>query len=157
MRSGWLIAGLAGLLAACGANGGHSPDASDDCSNDKRADAFTIGLDKHGTAGNMDFVLMSSDPAPPARGNNTWVLQINAMANGVVGSPMTGVTMAVTPFMPDHQHGTPIPVGVTAMATAGQYKLDPVNLWMPGLWQTTVQAQSGSTTDMAMFSFCIPN
>jgi hypothetical protein len=154
MRIGFL---LVLSLAACGANSKPAPDAAEDCSNDPRADNFIVGLDKHGTAGTLDFVLMSSDPAPPARGNNTWVLQINAMSNGVVGSPMTGVTMAVTPFMPDHQHGTPIPVGVTAMATAGQYKLDPVNLWMPGLWETTVQAEVGSTTDMAKFSFCIPN
>ena len=144
-------------LAACGSSGGNTPDAADDCTADTRQDVFHVGLDKHGAAGNMDFVLMSSVPAPPARGNNTWVIEINAMANGVVGSPMTGVDMAVTPFMPDHQHGTPIPVTVTAMPTAGQYQLDPVNLWMPGLWQTTIQAQSGSTTDMAVFSFCIPN
>ena len=155
MRNGFVFVVC---LAACGSSGGStSPDAADDCSNDSRADMFKVGLDKHGTTGTMDFVLMSSDPAPPARGNNTWVITINAMANGVVGSPMTGVDMAVTPFMPDHQHGTPIPVGVTAMPTAGQYKLDPVNLWMPGLWQTTIQAQAGSTTDSAVFSFCIPN
>lgn len=155
MRIGFVFVAC---VAACGGNGGTTtPDAADDCTNDSRADTFHVGLDKPGAAGNMDFVLMTAQPAPPARGDNTWVVEINAMANGVVGSPMAGVQMAVTPFMPDHQHGTPIPVVITAMPTAGQYQLSPVNLWMPGLWQTTIQAQSGSTTDMAVFSFCVPN
>ena len=156
MRTGWLLI----ALAACGSNGssgGGGADASDDCTADPRADTFVVGLDKHGTAGNLDFVLESADPAPPARGNNTWIVQVNAMAQGVVGSPMTGVAMAVTPFMPDHGHGTPIPVEVTSMPTAGQYQLSPINMWMPGYWETTIQAQAGSVSDQVVFKFCVPN
>ncbi len=141
-------------LAACG-GGSSPPDAADDCTNDPRAETFYVGLDHHGDAGNLDFVLVSADPAPPARPDNTWIVQINGMSSGVVGNPLTGVTMAVTPFMPDHQHGTPIPVGVTSMPTAGQYQLTPINTWMPGLWTITLQAQSGSTADMTTFAFCI--
>jgi hypothetical protein len=146
------------MLAALGACGGPSapPDSADDCSADPRAEMYFAGLDHHGQAGNLDFVLESSDPAPPSRGNNTWLLQVNAMSAGVVGQPMTGVTMAVTPFMPDHQHGTPIPVNVTAMPMAGQYQLSPVNTWMPGYWETTIQAQVNTTTDTTVFKFCIP-
>jgi hypothetical protein len=145
---------IAPLLAACGSNPA-VPDASDNCTNDPRAEQFMVNLDHKGVAGNLDFVLISADPAPPARPNNTWVLQINSMASGVVGSPLAGVDMAVTPFMPDHQHGTPIPVMVTPMATAGQYQLSPINTWMPGYWETTIQAESGSTTDSTVFKFCI--
>jgi hypothetical protein len=154
MRLGLILLPLA---AACGSSAAPSPDASDDCTNDPRADTFVVNFDKHGTAGNLDFVLLTADPAPPARGDNTWVIEVNAMSSGVVGSPMTGVDMAVTPFMPDHQHGTPIPVGVTAMPTAGQYQLSPVNMWMPGYWETTIQAQVGSTSDTVVFKFCVPN
>lgn len=143
-------------LAACGSSS-PAPDAPDDCTNDPRAEQFVVNLDHHGMSGNLDFVLVSADPAPPARPNNTWVIQINAMSSGVVGSPVTGLApnMAVTPFMPDHQHGTPIPVNITAMPTAGQYQLSPINTWMPGLWQTTIQAQSGSVSDSTVYSFCI--
>ena len=148
-------------LAACGGGStGGGVDAADDCSADPRQDTFVVGLDKHGTVGNLDFVLMTAQPAPPARGDNTWVLEVNAMSQGVVGSPMTGVDMAVTPFMPDHQHGTPIPVKVVAMPTAGQYQLSPINMWMPGYWETTIQAQAGAggtTTDTVVFKFCVPN
>src|SRR5262249_3959976 len=150
MRPAFLIA----LLGACSGSSS-TPDAADDCTNDPRAETFHVGLDHHGQNGNLDFVLESSDPAPPARGNNTWLLQVNAMPAGVVAQPLTGVTMAVTPFMPDHQHGTPIPVNVTAMPTAGQYQLSPVNTWMPGYWETTIQAQVNTTSDTTVFKFCI--
>jgi hypothetical protein len=158
MRSDAMRLGLILLpLVACGSSSTPAPDASDDCSADPRAEQFMVNFDKHGTVGNLDFVLMTADPAPPARGDNTWLLQVNAMSAGVVGSPMTGVAMAVTPFMPDHGHGTPIPVNVTATATAGQYQLAPINMWMPGYWETTIQAQAGTTTDTVVFKFCIPN
>ena len=150
---------LALPLAACGQKPADSPDASEDCSMDPRADTFVVGLDKKGQAGVFDFVLESATPAPPARNNNTWVIQVNSMSGGVVGNPVTGLAadMAATPYMPDHGHGTPIPVKITETSTPGQYQLDPVNMWMPGLWQTTIQAAQGSSTDQAMFSFCIPN
>ena len=157
MRTGWLLIAVFAALGACGGNSTPSPDAADDCSADPRADTFVVGLDKHGVSGNLDFVLQSANPAPPARGDNTWIIEVNAMAQGVVGSPMTGVDMAVTPFMPDHGHGTPIPVGVTAMPTAGQYELTPINMWMPGYWETTIQAQAGSVSDQVVFKFCVPN
>jgi hypothetical protein len=37
----------------------------------------------------------------------------------------------------------------------GQYTLSPVNLWMPGVWETTIRATSGATIDSAVFRFCI--
>jgi hypothetical protein len=150
---------LALPLVACGSKPADSPDASEDCSMDSRADTFVVGLDKKGQAGAFDFVLESATPAPPARNNNTWVIQVNSMSAGVVGSPVSGLAanMAATPYMPDHGHGTPIPVKITETSTPGQYQLDPVNMWMPGLWQTTIQVDNGGVTDKAVFSFCIPN
>ena len=146
------------LLAACGGHGSSS-DADDgtyNCATETRADTFVVGLEKHGTAGTLDFKLMSATPAPPARGDNTWILQINQMAAGVVGTPVTGAGMTVEPFMPDHQHGTPVTVHVVEMPTAGQYQLMPVNLWMPGLWQTTITVNQGGS-DKVVYSFCIPS
>ena len=39
----------------------------------------------------------------------------------------------------------------------GQYELAPVNLWMPGLWETTISASSATGTDSVVFRFCIPS
>ena len=142
-----------GLLAACG-----GPDESDDtvdCTKVTGADTFTVGLEKPGTSGAMDFRLMSVSPSPPARGDNNWVVQINAMTSGVVGAPVDGAMLQVTPFMPAHQHGSPIQVTITPGTTAGEYNLAPVNLWMPGVWETTIRATSSTTTDSAVYKFCI--
>ncbi len=151
---------LAGSLGACMSQSGmaeNTVDAGNACLGETRADTFVVGLDKPGTGGKLDFVLESGDPAPPARGDNTWVIQVSSMAAGVVGNPESGAVMTATPFMPDHGHGTPIKVNITPMATAGQYQLMPVNLWMPGYWETTVEATVSGVKDDAVFKFCIPN
>jgi hypothetical protein len=146
------------LFAAACTSGSMSSDDSVDgtynCATETRADTFVVGLDKVGAASMLDFKLMSADPAPPARGNNTWELQVSAMTSGIVGNGVAGASLTVTPFMPDHAHGTPIQVVITDKG-AGMYELSPVNLWMPGLWQTTIQVTSGSGSDQAVFSFCL--
>jgi hypothetical protein len=118
-------------------------------------DTFVVGLEKTGDHGTVDFKLISVDPAPPARGDNTWTVQINAMSSGVVGNPLNGATLAATPFMLQHAHGTPKDVIITAMTAAGQYQLKPVNMWMPGVWRTTIQVMTPAA-DQAEFRFCIP-
>lgn len=144
-------------LAACGSGGGSStPDADENaaCLAAKRGDDYVQGLERLGKNGAIDFKLMSADPAPPARPDNIWVIQINAMTGGMVGAPVTGASIVVTPFMPDHQHGTAIKAQVEAMPDAGQYKLSPINLWMPGYWETTLTV-SGSVSDSVVYKFCI--
>jgi hypothetical protein len=140
-------------LAACGTD-----DASDDpvdCSKVTNADTFVVGLEKHGASGAMDFKLMSATPSPPARGDNTWVLQLNSMSSGVVGAPIDGAMLDVTPFMPAHQHGSQIKAVITPGTTAGEYNIAPVNLWMTGVWETTIRATDSTTTDSAVYRFCI--
>ncbi len=150
MRFGVLLLGL----AACGADdGGEDPEV--DCSMITGVDTFVVGLDHAGKNGVYDFKLMSADPAPPTRGNNTWVVLVSSMDAGVVGAPVDGATIKVTPFMPSHQHGTGVVAEVTPMTEAGQYQLSPVNLWMQGVWETTIRATVGDKTDTAVFKFCV--
>jgi len=145
------------LAAACG-GGESTPDAEVvNCATETRDDTFVVGLEKAGDAGMLDYKLISADPAPPARNDNTWVIQINAMSGGVVGAPVTGATVGVTPFMPDHQHGAGKSVVITPLANPGQYQLAPINMWMPGLWETTIDATSASGNDTVVFRFCIPS
>lgn len=152
----WMI--LCFGLAACG-SGSSGPDAAEiiDCSTIQGTDTFAVPLKHQGVGGSLEFEMLSADPAPPARNNNTWVVQVNSMASGVVGNPIDGATLKVTPFMPAHQHGTPVEVQITPTGMTGQYQLSPVNLWMPGVWETTIQATSGSVTDSAVYKFCIPS
>lgn len=142
-------------LAACSGDDGSMDADVVDCATVTGVDTFVVGLEHQGTSGMLDFKLMSAAPAPPARGNNTWVVQINMMSAGVVGAPLTGATLKVTPFMPAHQHGTGVPVEVTPMGDPGQYQLSPVNLWMQGVWETTIRATLDTTSDSAVYKFCV--
>jgi hypothetical protein len=139
---------------ACADDGGADDDTSYNCAAETRDDEFVLGLTKPGEAGRYEFKLISADPAPPARGDNTWILQLSSMT--APGTPVTAASMTVTPFMPDHDHGSGKTVLVTPMSEAGQYKLEPVNLWMPALWEVTIQATSPET-DRVVFRFCLPS
>jgi hypothetical protein len=140
------------LIAACGTN---DDGGMVDCTKVKGADTFVVGLEKAGSTGALDFKMMNAMPAPPARGDNTWVFQINSMTSGVVGAPVDGAQLVVSPFMPAHQHGSPVQVQITPMPDPGTYKLDPVNLWMPGVWETTIRATTSSASDNVVYRFCI--
>jgi hypothetical protein len=152
VRSGSKSIMLVGL-AACG---GPDEDVPVDCSKVTNVDTFVVGLEHPGMAGRYNFRLMSADPAPPARGDNTWVVQVNSLNAGVVGTPVTGATLRVTPFMPEHGHGTAVPIEITPMTEPGQYQATPVNMWMEGVWETTIRATVGADTDSAVFKFCLP-
>jgi hypothetical protein len=80
-------------------------------------------------------------------------VQLDAIGGGAV----TGAEVIATPYMPDHGHGTPIKVNVSAIPIPGQYELAPVNLWMPGYWEISIGAMLGGARDSAVFKFCIPN
>jgi hypothetical protein len=154
MRSSALALVLFSLVTACGTD--DPGDGEVDCTKVTGTDTFVVGLDKPGDNGALDFQMMSADPAPPARDDNTWIVQVSSMASGVVGAPIDGATLAVTPFMPAHQHGSPIRTQITPVpGQPGQYSLSPVNLWMPGVWETTIKATSGETSDTAIYRFCI--
>lgn len=150
-----LCLGLGATLAigACSDSGGDD-DTSYNCAAETRADEFVLGLAKPGESGQLTFQLVTADPAPPARGDNSWIIELDTMA--APATPVTGATMSVTPFMPDHAHGSGKTVTITPMTEAGQYKLEPVNLWMPGLWEVTIQV-SGAQPDRAVFRFCLPS
>lgn len=150
-----LSLGLGAALAtgAC-SDDGDEDDLSYNCATETRADEFVLGLTKPGESGRYMFKLVGADPAPPARGDNSWVLGVETTASPA--APVTGAPMTVTPFMPDHEHGSGKTVTITPMTNAGEYKLEPVNLWMPGLWEVTVQV-TGAQSDRAVFRFCLPS
>jgi hypothetical protein len=146
------VVSLLTALAAGACSGGDDDTlAPYNCEAEDRDEVFTAGMEKTGTGG-MTFTLESSTPAPPGRDNNTWVVFVETPE----AAPFEG-TVEVTPFMPDHRHGTPIEAVVTPVeGEPGRYNVAPVNLWMPGLWEITVEAQPTPTTrDSVVFRFCI--
>lgn len=140
------------FAAACSSDGGHDDEPTVNCAEETRDEEFVAGMQKLGTNGKIMFTLVEGTPAPPARGDNTWTIQLTSQG---AAAPVTGASMLVTPHMPDHTH-TPITDPGTAMPEAGKYSA-PVNMWMPGLWQTTIQANAGADTDKVVFAFCVPS
>lgn len=150
-----MSAAIAALgLAGCGSGGGSAaPDSSlaGTCANETRADPYSAGMMKVGSAG-YTFTLTSAEPAPPQKGNNDWHITIDDPS----GNPVDNAALGVRPWMPDHGHGSSIVAKVT-FEKNGQYDVSPVNLWMPGYWETTITLKdsSGNTLDAVKFKFCI--
>jgi hypothetical protein len=138
------------FTAAC--SSGHDDDEPVNCAEEMRDEEFVAGMQKLGEDGKITFTLVQATPAPPARGDNTWTVQLTTAG---AAAPVTGATMIVTPHMPDHTHA-PVSDQGQAMPEAGKYSA-PVNMWMPGLWRTTIQATSGTDSDKAVFVFCVPS
>jgi hypothetical protein len=142
------------VLGAVGCGGGDMSGMNNDgaigCANDPRAMMYLPNMQQAGVGHLLTFVLQQSDPAPPARYNNTWTMKI---LNGA-GAAVTGATMTATPYMPDHGHGTSVVPTITPAGDA--YTVGPLYLYMAGLWQITLQAQSTAGNDSGVFQFCIP-
>lgn len=149
-----------GVVLACSSSGGPGEavppvetvdggDAGAVITCDNGADVYVANLSKPGRAAAFTFVLVASDPAPPARGTNMWTLRVLDAA----GKAVTGAQVAVTPFMPAHGHGSP--AAPTVAARGEDYVVGGISLFMPGLWEVTVDATAGSVRDTAVFAFCV--
>lgn len=154
---------LALVLFACaapvasGCSGGSDGDDDDDaaggvCADELRDDEYVAGLQKTGASNAIATTLDDALPAPPDVGDNVWTVTASAVAGG---APLAGCSLEVTPFMPDHNHGSGTVVVVTTSGTAGEYHLEPIDLIMPGYWEITLDfACPGPVTDQVMYKFC---
>ena len=124
------------------------------CEQDPRLDAYA-DLDKSGDLGVLSFRLAEVQPAPPAKGNNTFRLQITD-AGGV---PMTG-DLHVDLKMPDHGHGTSVKPRIAFDPATQQYTVEPLYLFMPGVWRIQLEEYAGPAAgatpiDRTALFFCI--
>ena len=144
------LLGLLSTTVACSSDA--APEAADagfNCELDGRGEAFTAGMSKTGAAG-YEFILVDAVPSPPGKGDNAWTVRLNDPDSVAVEGPPT-----VRLIMPDHGHGTPIIPVVTAVED-GAFSVTPLNLWMPGLWEITLEIRSDDAVlDESTFRFCI--
>jgi YtkA-like len=107
-------------------------------------------MSKVGSAKALTFILIAANPAPPAIDDNTWTVKVLDSS----GSPLSDATLSIKTWMPDHGHGSPeTPMGTPNVD--GTYSVEPLYLFMDGLWQITIAAQAGAVSDTATFSFCV--
>ncbi len=135
-----------------GAMTGGGSETASVCDTDKRAEVYAVGLSAKSKDGSMKATFMDANPAPPAKGLNTWTIQVTDATN----KPVAGASITLLPFMPDHGHGSSITPQIKAMPTAGMYQITLVDLFMPGIWTNTftIKPASGAAETM-VFTFCI--
>jgi hypothetical protein len=120
-----------------------------ECSGD--FDSYQAGMSKRAEPGELTVQLLESEPAPPeVRRDNTWWLRLS----DAEGEPLGGAELRVTPYMPKHQHGSA--EVVIEELDGGEYKLSPIELIMPGVWEipVTVTPKEGEPSEV-IFRFCI--
>lgn len=116
-------------------------------SSELEADEYSEGMVKECDGGHFS-VALSSEPGPPAKGVNTWMLEVSDHS----GAAAPGATLTVTPTMPEHGHGSQSVAEVTDDGE-GQYTVTPVDLHMAGLWDVEISIEAGETTDEVHFVF----
>ena len=144
-----LLAG--GSLTACGKNTNATEvgvtNATATCAKDPRVTSYADGMTFKGRA--LSIKLLSSDPSPPGVELNTWTFQVL----DAQGQPVTGATVTLAPYMPDHGHGPS--VVPTVSASGSTYTVSNIDLFMPGVWQMTFNVTDGSAQDQAVVDFCV--
>ncbi|MGH7269495.1 MAG: FixH family protein, partial [Polyangiaceae bacterium] len=129
--------------AAPGGEGG----ASIGC--DMPTETYAANMSQKGATGALTFVLVGVNGDAPAVAIDTWTIKLLDAG----GKPVNGATFTVKAWMPEHAHGWT--KATTMSEGSGAYEIDNLYLFMPGVWQVTLTAQSGSLTDSTVFSFCL--
>ena len=150
-----LLLAASGTVIAAGCSGGGDDDddvATVPCAQETRDDDYVAGLEKTGDAGVLRTTLDTADPAPPDVGSNEWTVSVWEVGGT---DRVSGCSITATPFMPDHNHGTNPQPAVAELGSSGSYTIAPLNLFMGGLWETTIAMSCGTAgTDTVVYRFC---
>lgn len=99
----------------------------------------------------LKLTFIDGEPMPPVVGNNSWLFAFE-----LDGEPFEGAAedITVTPFMPDHGHGTPTAVVITE-TSAGTYQFEPVHTRMAGYWEIRVGVHTAALDTELVFGVCV--
>lgn len=157
-----LTIGAASTLCACSSQAPKSdepaatagPNGSSVGCRASDGDSFAPGLEKPGTADRFIFTLVSSTPGPPALDDNVFVVRVSDSDGKVVDG-----TLSVALEMPEHGHPSPKQPEIRFDPETEAFTLEPMRLFMVGLWRITFDFEASvaedSRTDSAVFEFCI--
>ena len=115
------------------------------------ADTYELGLTKEGLQGTLQARLEAATPTPPIIGENSWTISLTDMD----GNSISDADITATTWMPDHNHGSAITAKSTHIGD-GQYTIEPIELFMPGLWEITLHVEKeNELLDQIVFKFWI--
>jgi hypothetical protein len=162
-RAPQLSLGVALALSACSDSSGDETRSAGagglagtvSCTSDPRLDTYTDDLDKPGELGVLSFRFSELEPAPPAKGNNTFHVHVSDANGSTLEGPL-GVEL----LMPDHEHESTVEPVVSFDAASGMYRVAPLYLFMAGVWRIEFEAYSGSAgsglpLDRVALHFCV--
>lgn len=145
------------LLGASCDDGGSTGESSDEgqpraCENESRGMVFSAGMEVEGDEALAKIQLVDASPAPPVRDLNDWSLRLMDTNGEAVEADMV-----VTPWMPDHGHGSPNPdTALIRSAQPGGWTLQNLDLFMAGYWEVhfDIEFKSG-VTERVTYGFCV--
>lgn len=154
-----LVPLLAVALVAC--TGGHAhgdrdhghvgEDVTSDAGNACRGRGDALPNLSVESGDGLALEVLSIDPEPPIVGDNAWDVALRRDGEPLIGAQND---IVVLPTMPDHNHGTPVTVGVRELSD-GVYRLAPVNTRMPGYWEIDVRVDTDAGARSLLFGVCI--
>ncbi len=143
------------LVAGCGSKTDMNSGDVINCQNDARVTAYAPNLSVTSASGRK-FILVRSDPAPPAKGTDTWTMRVQDSSGNGLSNLLLWIDPNQGAWMPDHGHGSSVHADITANAD-GTYTVAPLYFFMPGVWRITISsAPDAGPSDSAVFYFCIP-
>jgi hypothetical protein len=135
-----------GDAASTGGQGGAGGEAAGGASG---ADTYAAGMTRAGVDARLSLTLLDAVPAPPQRELNDWRVRVEDPS----GVAVSGCTLGVGLFMPVHGHSSTTEPVITPAEAAGEYRIDDMNFFMPGLWEITFDLTCGAVTDQVQFAF----
>lgn len=104
------------------------------CDNSTDTVPFETGMVLTSQDGALQLTVVTTEPNPIDRGDNTWTVALRDAA----GDPVSGASVVLEPTMPGHGHGTfPATFDGTPTEEPGHFLIGPFNLMMPGTWLLT--------------------
>lgn len=96
--------------------------------------------------------LLSLDPNPPERGENTWRFKLNSADSQ---ESLTGCEVTLVPYMPEHGHGSPKEPEFSELG-GGEYEFSDIVFTMPGLWSMGFDVSCGDfMTEQVFIDFIL--
>lgn len=96
--------------------------------------------------------VFSIELIPPKEGLMMGVNSLEIILHDAAGTDVPGARIAVTPWMPEHNHGVSEKPAVTDRG-GGAYTVDNILFIMTGWWELTFEVAKGDLADKVIFNF----
>jgi hypothetical protein len=130
-------------------HGGHQTSGTDEMSICQGSPCFKLEWQEVGNDQQWQVQLLDATPNPPIQGLNEWKISVT----DTMGEALSNCKIDVSPYMPDHQHGSRDVVAT--WIEADQYQIKEIDLIMPGLWEIrlTITCDELMLLDRVTFAF----